>query len=882
MAHHSQPTCLSGKPHDSRVSDPVVHFNGYLLAAKQTRFYESLVPESQQRITCINGKTRGLRHRLETTDHDSTAGARLGDFKQAMAQWCAVTGRSPSPYTGPAKVGSGSSRSQPPGTPSFGGANEPVDSHIKASVIYFRDGTPMDVFGLPKTFPRQKVPVETLLTEDQTRNPIMQPAEDNVVRYFHLPANNMVWVEESIARYYHEKGPEADGVSYKCRSRWPQSKTEMILQPGYWQGQRNFDVNSEIHARHMRLFCSGISAESVASEPNPGSTVLFMPYLHWETDRGRAKSAEIVKEAGKQNFSISDVIEQAKHQLDHSEAQDTAAPEWVSQPTPLVLGNVNKRKALAQVLQQLMMKYLHVEPPLHPRRTPDQAYYGALRSTRARDRDQVVYRGTTPQPHECIGMDVCPQCNEAIRKTPRLVIGRNRPDPSAIHKSLRIRIQYTRPGEILSAYNLTLIIVNETSRPKLVELFTAAIRDLTYKQTAAFDQFLIYTHLASRDYKRQRYVSSDNSTQNHLLNINPEGELLKEVKDIIDELHIMMRIKEQQQTVMESFVKHIRRALTPVVRQPPTSHTSTSAAWDLALGAAQQSPNPYVDDSKRQNAQPTLTRADNLLLDLHERISELQALLQNAQHTAAALKNLLTLKQQQAGVIEAPRSRQTSPTNPETRPIHHDLHHRHTIIFLPLIILLRLRLRHKLSRVQRRGHLPLATEMRLMFPISAGIIVASFLFAFSPGVFANSVFTLARSAVSFGWNTAVTWVLVRTGLYVVGREMVVKENRLREREGKVTGAMKAEVLRREKNMERMRAAGHVRALVERGGGGSGDGGGGGARRSVVSPYSESFPGSPSPFLSPRGGEVDIELGETRERVARKASSQIHLVPGRQG
>ncbi len=231
--------------------------------------------------------------------------------------------------------------------------------------------------------------------------------------------------------------------------------------------------------------------------------------------------------------------------------------------------------------------------------------------------------------------------------------GRNRPDPSAIHKSLRTRLQYVRQGEISTAYDLALVIVDETSRvffdrtktdrsqPNLVELFNAAIRDLTYKQTAAFDQFLIYTHLAGRDYKRQRYVSSDNSTQNHLLNINPEGELLKEVKDIIDELHIMMRIKEQQQTVMEGFVKHIRRVLTPLVRsrRPPTSQAS--AAWDLALGASLDPDNPYTDtreDHRRQSAKRTLARADNLLLDLGERIAELRALLQNSQNTAATVR----------------------------------------------------------------------------------------------------------------------------------------------------------------------------------------------------------------------------------------------------
>ena len=435
-------TCLSEQPHGNQVSDPAIHINGCLPAAKQRRFYQSLPPESQQRIARIHGKIVDLRHGLETTHYESTAGVRLRDFKRAMTQWCAATGRSDAAYaTRSPKFASSSSRAPTPGTPGFGALSDPVENHVKAPVIYFRDGEPCDVPGLPKTFPHQKATVADLLSEDASRNPIMRPAEDGVVRYFHLPANNMAWVEEIIARYYHDKRPEPDDLLHKSRSRRPQSKTEMLLQPGYWQGQRNFDVDSEVHARHMRPFCAGISVDPVAAEPNPSNVVLFMPYLHWETDRGRVRSAEIVKEASKQNLiSISEVVDQAKHQFSHVETQDTVVPPvttWTSQSAAQTPAKVERRPALGQVFraaaalleamdthveEQLMLKYLHVEPPLQPRRTLDQAYYGALKSTGTRDRDQVVYRGTTPQTHECEGMETCLQCNEDIRKTPRIIM----------------------------------------------------------------------------------------------------------------------------------------------------------------------------------------------------------------------------------------------------------------------------------------------------------------------------------------------------------------------------------------------------------------------------------------------------------------------------
>ena len=45
--------------------------------------------------------------------------------------------------------------------------------------------------------------------------------------------------------------------------------------------------------------------------------------------------------------------------------------------------------------QQMLDKYLYNDPPLHPRRTLDQSYYWALKTTSERDRDQVVFRGTS-------------------------------------------------------------------------------------------------------------------------------------------------------------------------------------------------------------------------------------------------------------------------------------------------------------------------------------------------------------------------------------------------------------------------------------------------------------------------------------------------------
>lgn len=169
--------------------------------------------------------------------------------------------------------------------------------------------------------------------------------------------------------------------------------------------------------------------------------------------------------------------------------------------------------------KMFFQEYLHKEPPLHPRRTLDQAYYWTLKTTKSRDRDQVVYRGTRPDPKHSIqpitghwncsemsrsaaedpqqeaqqsesGEDEpdeihCTHCRSHIQKVSRLLMvdqlwmwildkqtiitafprryGVNKQDPSGIHKSIRSRLKNLRQGHIKTVFDLALIILDECS-----------------------------------------------------------------------------------------------------------------------------------------------------------------------------------------------------------------------------------------------------------------------------------------------------------------------------------------------------------------------------------------------------------------------------------
>jgi hypothetical protein len=181
------------------------------------------------------------------------------------------------------------------------------------------------------------------------------------------------------------------------------------------------------------------------------------------------------------------------------------------------------------------------------------------------------------------------------------------------------------------------------------------------------------------------------------------------------------------------------------------------------------------------------------------------------------------------------------------------------------------------------GAMHLSQEFLYMFPISAGIIVISFLLAFSH-VFANDLTKLVLSAVSFVANTALTWVSVRSGAYMLGRDMGLAAARLRDREEKITGMWKAEVRRKKTNIEKLKASVAMRSMVKGRDGGPATMIGGKGERDprVFSPYIV----SPQPGISKRMGsddtsgtvdsknkglgvrEYDVELGSWRDDASR--------------
>ncbi len=177
--------CLSKEPHDDRVLDVTLHYFGCLEASRREKYFASLPPKSQKRLRDEQLRVRKIRSHFDA--HPKTEGWKsLNEFRTNMGIWRRLNRRR-EPVEERFLSPQGNRVE-----------DEEVENDIKASMIYFNDSRPYDVPGFDNTFPNQKILVKDLLADDEILNPLMQACGDKMIRYFHLPANNMVWIEVSL------------------------------------------------------------------------------------------------------------------------------------------------------------------------------------------------------------------------------------------------------------------------------------------------------------------------------------------------------------------------------------------------------------------------------------------------------------------------------------------------------------------------------------------------------------------------------------------------------------------------------------------------------------------------------------------------------------
>jgi len=109
-----------------------------------------------------------------------------------------------------------------------------------------------------------------------------------------------------------------------------------------------------------------------------------------------------------------------------------------------------------------------------------------------------------------------------------------------------------------------------------------------------------------------------------MIDINTEVKLLQEIKDILDELNIMINLLREQQSVCKTFTRHIQSILKAAVQEAEVKDEPLDPPSEETIRAGRR-------------YKQTLGRAGDLLTNIEDRISELQRLVDTATETSSAV-----------------------------------------------------------------------------------------------------------------------------------------------------------------------------------------------------------------------------------------------------
>lgn len=150
-----------------------------------------------------------------------------------------------------------------------------------------------------------------------------------------------------------------------------------------------------------------------------------------------------------------------------------------------------------------------------------------------------------------------------------------------------------------------------------------------------------------------------------LLDIYAEGRLLQEVKDISEELDIMLSVFKRQSELIKTFCKHVENILDPESRWAAGSGDASPAVLHQDVNSDQKIP----DQGKQTQLKWFRIQSQDLLNKVSDRIGELEDLRLSARNTEQSVGrrfpiadsnadqipqvvDLLLLKQQQASVFQ--------------------------------------------------------------------------------------------------------------------------------------------------------------------------------------------------------------------------------------
>ncbi|KAJ4419796.1 hypothetical protein N0V82_004731 [Gnomoniopsis sp. IMI 355080] len=420
--------------------------------------------------------------------------------------------------------------------------------------------------------------------------------------------------------------------------------------------------------------------------------------------------------------------------------------------------------------KSLIQKYLHEDPPLHPRRTMEQTNEWTLSlSWHASARDQVVHRATRPKQLDFQSADpFTKEWRERIRKIPRVMMidqlwmwilddqtiitcfpdhgdlcdNSNLP---GMHKNIRDALMKSSKGNMRTVFDIALVILSESQisraslngvRPQdgqvgVMQMFRQAIRDVASKHSFGAEQYWEW----ARIFSRLAHTDVDNGLSDLIvpfLDIGKEGELQGQIKSINRDLEIMHRITTEQKDVVEKFEKTMQhstwRKFTPDVEPLLMEiHSNIEDIEDMRRSADD------ISGSVSQNL------SGYILVVFSERLAD------NTQ-----LDYLISLKQQQVTVVQAWQSMKQGEDN-QRQNITLLVFTVVTVVFLPMSFISSVFGMNNKEIAGTSAPMTLAEQFKWMIPISFAIVAITYYTAFgSPRRMSRDLFR---------------WFYIKAGMY---------------------------------------------------------------------------------------------------------------------
>lgn len=208
------------------VHDRLVHFSACIKFEDRAEFLQNAPEPLRQRIEHMLSRNEYVRHRIETQAEGDFWVTRLGDHMSYFRHHRQARQPRPTPsvVSGGRASSSGSLQKAVRATaqrlgvshqteflsaptltsrgcgekPGAGRETKSVYKGVNAGVVYFQNGLPYSHPKAAGSFPNQTLPVAELLSHQAGSSLLMEPCKDGMIRWFHLPANNMAWVEASV------------------------------------------------------------------------------------------------------------------------------------------------------------------------------------------------------------------------------------------------------------------------------------------------------------------------------------------------------------------------------------------------------------------------------------------------------------------------------------------------------------------------------------------------------------------------------------------------------------------------------------------------------------------------------------------------------------